>query len=37
MLAYSTMFCTMFDLNTMDYITEHVEFAENPASISGTT
>ena len=20
MLAYSTMFCTMFDLNTMDYI-----------------
>ena len=27
-LAYSTMFCFMFDLNTMDYIMEHMEFTK---------
>ena len=28
MLTYFTMFCTMFDLNTMDYIMEHIEFTK---------
>ena len=28
MLAYSTIFCTMFDLNNMDYVMEHIEFAK---------
>ena len=37
MLAYSTMFCLIFDLITMDYIMAHIEFTDNRASISGTT
>ena len=37
MLAYFTMFCTVFDLITMDYIMEHSEYIENHASISRTT
>ena len=28
MLTYFTMFCTMFDLNTMDYIMEHIELTK---------
>ena len=28
MLTYFTMFCTMFDLNTMDYFMEHIELTK---------
>ena len=27
-VTYSLMFCTMFDLNTMNYIMEHIEFTK---------
>ena len=37
MLAYFTMFCTMFDLITIDYIVQYKEYIENHASISETT
>ena len=32
-MAYSTIFSTMFDLITVDYIMEHNECIENHASI----
>ena len=37
MLAYSTMFCILSDLITVDYIMEDIEFTDNHSSISRTT
>ena len=37
MSAYFTMFCTMFDLITVDYIMQYNEYIENHASIFGAT
>ena len=34
--SISRVFCTMFDLITMDYIMEDIEFTDKHASISGT-